>query len=150
MLRPLVAALAVFELLAPDRLVGLGERLAFENPERARLRPSTLLMARLEALGVLWIAVRGQFATTGLRAALVVVGLPAVFSPRAYVDAALEVAYENHGEIRLRPGFLPATRILGLASLLVAVFPWSESSDIEATEPDAAIDADPIDRTIRS
>ncbi|WP_254766289.1 hypothetical protein [Salinilacihabitans rarus] len=138
MLRTLLAGFGALELLAPARLVDRCERLAYENPEAARLRAWTLPMARLEGLAAVWLALRWERALPGLRPIVALVGVPAALAPRAVLAAALEVAYENPDEIEVRPWVLPATRLLGAVYLAVALFSARVDAPDETADDAAA------------
>ncbi|MDG5817744.1 hypothetical protein [Natronococcus sp. A-GB7] len=127
MLRPLLLAFAVLEILAPDRIVARGERLAFENPDAGRLRPWTLPLARLEGLAVVWLVWNRETAWPGVKPLFAVLGLPALLQPRAFLNVALATAYENPDDIEPRAWVVPLTRLLGACYLLVAL--WPDGSD---------------------
>ena len=120
MLRALVAAVAVLELLVPDRIVATGERIALENPGECSLRPWTLPMARLEAFAALTVALRGGPPWRRFRRALAFVGLPLALAPRSALRAGLALAYEDPDCCAVRPWVVPATRALGAVYALVA------------------------------
>ncbi|ELY52078.1 hypothetical protein [Natronococcus jeotgali] len=132
MLRPLLLALAAIEILAPDRLVTRGERLAFENPDVGRLRPWTLPLARLEGVTAIWLVRNREAAWPGIKPLLAVLGLPAALQPRAFLAIALETAYENPDAIEPKPWVVPFTRVLGLCYLAVALWPGRPESPSDA------------------
>lgn len=138
MWRTLLAGFGALELLAPDRIVTRGERLAFENPEAARLRAWTLPMVRLEGVAAVWLALRWERALPGLRPILALGGVPAALAPRGVLAAALAVAYENPDEIEVKPWLLPATRLLGAVYLAVALFSARVDAPDEAADDAAA------------
>ncbi|MFU8867560.1 hypothetical protein [Natronococcus sp.] len=136
MLRPLLLAFAALEILAPDRLVARGERLAFENPDVARLRAWTLPLARLEGLAVVWLVRNWTTAWPGVKPLFAVLGLPALLQPRAFLNVALATAYENPDAIEPKPWVVPFTRVLGACYLVVALWPGrSESASSARAEP---------------
>ena len=59
MLRFLIAVVGVVQLLAPETVVELYTRLAFEGPEAFRVRRWVVPAMRLEGLLMLWLAVNG-------------------------------------------------------------------------------------------
>ncbi|MFC4543880.1 hypothetical protein ACFO5R_18295 [Halosolutus amylolyticus] len=124
-----LAVFAVIEIAVPDRIVSRAERLAFENPESARLRAWTLPMARIEGLIALWLAWKWDQAWPGLRPLFGTVGLPALVLPDPVLDAAIRTAYQNADEIRPKPWVRPATRLLGLCYVLVAIWPAIRRSE---------------------
>ena len=129
--RSLLVLFALVEIAVPDRIVARGEVVAFENPEAARLRAWTLPLARLEGVVALWLAWQWDRAWPGLRPLFGTVGLPALVLPEAVLDAALRTAYENADEIEPKPWVVPATRVLGLCYVLIAIWPRSRRSSDE-------------------
>ncbi|WP_207586255.1 hypothetical protein [Halomontanus rarus] len=119
--RTLLVAFGLLEVLLPERIVRWGERLAFENPDEGILRPWTLPIARLEGIAFVWLVLRGSIPSP-FRKGFVVIGLPAVLSPKPFVTGALGVAYENPDDLKLRPWVVPFTRVLGVASFAVVLF----------------------------
>ncbi|MDG5758164.1 hypothetical protein QA600_02285 [Natronococcus sp. A-GB1] len=132
MLRPLLLAFAVLEVLVPDRIVAWGERRAFENPESGRLRPWTLPLARLEGVTAIWLVRNRETAWPGIKPLFAVLGLPALLQPRAFLNVALATAYENPEEIELKPWVVPFTRALGACYLVVALWPGRSGSPSDA------------------
>ena len=121
MKRILAAAFGLFEVLVPDRIVAPAERLAFDNPEAARRRPWTLPLVRLEGATVLWLLARRDASLSDLSVALGVFGFATAFSPRTTVDVLLEVAYENPGELEVKPWVVAATRLVGVLYVVLGV-----------------------------
>ncbi|SFC20195.1 hypothetical protein SAMN05444422_105253 [Halobiforma haloterrestris] len=130
MLRPLAIGFAVLEILAPERIVGPAERLAFENPDDGRLRPWTLPIARLEGLAFLWLLVRPNRdpnrnqdrGLSGLQSPLGAFGAVLALAPRTTLEFFLDVAYENAADLEVKPWVVPATRLLGALYLAVGLF----------------------------
>ncbi|WP_114577907.1 hypothetical protein [Saliphagus sp. LR7] len=120
MYRPFLVVVGLVEIVAPNRLVEWGERLAFENPERARLRRWTIPIARLEGFLFVRLALRGAVPASARRL-LAVVGLPLALAPDRTLAVALGAAYENAGEIELKPWVRPFARLLGAVYLLAAL-----------------------------
>lgn len=121
--RALVLGWCAVEVLAPDRIVAAAERLAFENPGASPLRPWTVPIARLEGVAFGWLCLRGPTPPGAARALVGLLGAPALLSPRRYLDLGLAVAYEDPDAIAVRSWVVPATRALGLLSLLAALWP---------------------------
>lgn len=59
MLRLLLAAVGLVQLLAPETVVRAYTRLAYEGPEAFRVRGWVVPAMRLEGIAMLWLAVRG-------------------------------------------------------------------------------------------
>lgn len=128
--RPLVA-IGLLEALFPGRIVAVGERLAFENPDRVRLRSWTIPIARLEGLLFALLALWGP--PRGARRLLVLAGVPMALFPSQTLAVALGTAYENGSEIEVRPWVRPATRLLGAVYLLSALAGRAEAPNETGT-----------------
>jgi hypothetical protein len=113
--------LAVLEFLVPRRLVAASERLAFRNPEAARLRRGVISVARMEGLVFIWVALRGGPVPSWLRAFVGTLGVPMLLLPKRAVDVAMRLGYRNADEVDVRRWVQTATRVLGLAYVLVAI-----------------------------
>ncbi len=125
----LLALFAITQIAIPDRIIARGERLAFENPETATLRPLTLPMARAEGVVGIWLAWNWERAWPGVRPLFGTVGLPALVLPATFLDVVLQTVYENPEAIELKPWVRPATRLLGLCYVLVAIWPDRSAHD---------------------
>lgn len=131
MLKPLLAALAVVELLAPERVIEFGERLALEDPGEASLRPWVTPVARLEGLVVLAALLRPGRLPGPLRSMLGWFGLLAVLSPRGFLDYWTDLVYEDAAGLAWKPWVVPATRAIGVLYVLLALFGWRSKEDTE-------------------
>lgn len=132
---PLVA-FGLLEAAFPDRIVAAGERLAFDNPGEGRLRSWTLPMARLEGLLFCWLVLSGKTNAPEFARTIGIIGVPAFLAPRRFVTLALETAYENPADLELKSWVVPATRLLGVCYVAVALF--SQRARTAANqEPDA-------------
>jgi hypothetical protein len=129
MLRVLLVAIALLEIVAPERIIEWGERRAFENSEVGRLRPVTPLLARLEGCTAIWLVWNRERAWPGVKPLFTLVGVPALAMPRSTVRAALAAVYENPDEIQLKPWVVPFTRVLGAGYLLIALWPGRSTDD---------------------
>jgi hypothetical protein len=121
MLRTILTAVAGVELLTPKALVDAAERLALENPEDCELASWVVPGARIEGLVILLLAWRSDGTYAALKRFLGVVGLLALAFPRAYVDYGSRLAYEDDAAPEWKPWVYPATRLVGLAYVLVAL-----------------------------
>lgn len=122
MRRPLAIGVALLEIVVPRQIIGIGERIAFADPDAGRLRPWTVPMARLEGLAFVWLLSRDDGLPAGLENALASVGLVLALVPRTVVECNLEVAYENANVLELKRWVVPATRLLGTIYVLVGLF----------------------------
>jgi hypothetical protein len=130
-----LALFGLVEALAPRRLVALGERLAFRDRGESELRSWVVPAARLE--GLLWVLLARRGSSSTLRSLLTVIGLPALLAPEQFLHTGLRLAYENSDRIEPRPWVVPATRLVGLAYVLVGFRSWlgrgSSTASAEAT-----------------
>lgn len=128
MLRGLLAALAVVELLVPDRFIEFWEPVALENPEECSLRSWVIPVARLEGLLVLAALVRPEAFSGALRSALGWYGLMAALSPRGYLEYWTPLVYDDAESCEWKPWVVPATRAIGVLYVLLALFGWRSTN----------------------
>ncbi|MCU4926006.1 hypothetical protein OB905_08410 [Halobacteria archaeon AArc-dxtr1] len=120
MLRELLIAFGVIEILVPQPIVDACERIGLENPDAAELRSKALVLARLEGALVVLALVRGREGSPIARGLLTGAGLAALLVPRPLIRFSQHFAYENPTDLQLKPWVVPATRLLGACYLLVA------------------------------
>lgn len=120
MLRALLIAFGLVEIVVPRPIVAACERIGLENPEESRLRSRALVLARLEGLLVVWALVRGRQGSSLARTLLTAGGIVAVLAPRPLIRFSQTFAYENTADLELKPWVVPAARLLGACYLLVA------------------------------
>ena len=121
MLQTLLSAIGLVMVTIPRSIVETAESLAFENPEDATLRGWTIPIARLEGTGFLLLAHRTSFFSGGVGVVFGVVASAAAVAPRQYLNFGLSLAYENPDDIIVKSWVLPATRVLGISSLVLTV-----------------------------
>ena len=121
MLRKLLLAVGIVEILTPRSVIAACERIGLENPADAELRPLAIDLARLEGLLFVWLLLRGRERSPIASAALALGGLVAVVVPRPLIRVSQAVAYENPTELELKPWVEPAARLLGVLYLTVVV-----------------------------
>ncbi|QLK27852.2 hypothetical protein HYG81_10685 [Natrinema zhouii] len=109
-------------MIAPDRVIEFGERLAFETPDQGRLRPWTVPIARLEGLVFVWLLSRDDGVPAGIETGIVIGGCLMALLPRTVVDWGLGAAYENPDDLELKGWVIPATRLLGAVYLIAGLF----------------------------
>ena len=126
MLRRIILGFGLVEIVAPRPVIAMCERIGLENPEEARLRTRAVELARLEGLLFVWLLIRGRDRSPVASALLAGAGLLAVFRPDPLIRASQLFAYENPGDLRLKPWVRPATRLLGALYLTVVVLSGSE------------------------
>jgi hypothetical protein len=135
MLRRLIAALGLVELLIPGRFIEFFERYALENPEECSLRPWVTPVARLEGLITLVVALRPGTFSGAIRSVLGWHGLLAALSPQGYLDYWTPLVYEEPADCEWKPWVVQATRAVGVLYVLIALFGWgSRSESAEETE----------------
>jgi len=127
MLRKLLLAFGIVEILKPQPIIDACERIGLENPEEARLRSSANAFARLEGFLFVWLLTRGRDRSPITSGALAATGLAAALYPRPLIRLSQAFAYENPEDLRLRSWVEPAARLLGLVYLLVVYLSSGES-----------------------
>lgn len=127
--RGLLAAVALVELLYPERLIESGERLALDNPEECSLRSWVVLVARLEALLFLVALACPNTFSGPLRSALGWNGLLAALSPAGYLKYWTALVYEDADRCEWKPWVVPATRTIGVLYVLIALFARNSKPD---------------------
>lgn len=85
MFRFLLAAVGLVQLLAPETVITLYTRLAYEGPEAFRVRRWVVYAMRMEGLVLLYLAVRGfeepaDADQTGDQASFANASVPEIFS----------------------------------------------------------------------
>ncbi|MXV61576.1 hypothetical protein GS429_05750 [Natronorubrum sp. JWXQ-INN-674] len=135
MLRKLLIGFGCVEIVRPQPVIDMCERIGLENPDEAQLRPQALLGARLEGLIFVWLLVRGRTGSTVVSTLLGLAGIALVLLPQPIIELSQRLVYENTDELELKPWIEPAARALGGLYLLVVVL--SKRSD----EPDGAASA---------
>ena len=119
MIRKVLVAFGLVEVIAPKPVIDACERIGLESPETARLRPRANLLARLEGAIVVWLLVRGRDRSPLASTLLGGAGVLAVVYPDPLIGFCRSVAYENASELEHRPWVRPAARLLGVLYLLV-------------------------------
>ena len=130
----LAIGFGLFEIVAPERIIEHGERLAFANPDAGRLRPWTVPIARLEGIAFCWLFGRKAGPPDGVKPALAVVGLVTALLPRTVVETSLELAYENPGDLELKRWVVPAARLLGVLYVVAGLVPTPARALTESDE----------------
>jgi hypothetical protein len=121
-----VVLFGLFELAFPRKVVELGERAAFENPGVSELRSWTIPVARAEGVASLALVLCGDRSNFEVAPLLGLIGVPALFVPRRFVDASMRISYRDSAAIELKSWVVPFTRLLGLVYVLVAVREFAE------------------------
>ncbi len=125
MLRKLLIAFGLFEIVYPQPIIDACERIGLQNPKQAQLRPWAHWGARLEGVFVVWVLVRGRSGGSSIVSGLLAaVGVVTALLPRPIIALSQELVYENATQLELRPWIVPAARLLGVCYVLVAVLSW--------------------------
>lgn len=129
MIRKLLVLFGVVEILVPGPIIDACERIGLENPETAQLRSWANVLARVEGGLFVWLLVRGRERSPLASTLLGVTGLLAMVYPTPLIRLSQSFAYENSGELELRPWVRPAARLLGALYLAVVVLSSAESDE---------------------
>jgi hypothetical protein len=121
MLRLLLSAIGIIELLSPNALIDRAEELALENPDDCELRPWIIPGARVEGLIFLVSMWRSDRSYSSFKQFLGVIGLLALVFPRAYVDYGAKLAYADPSNCRWKPWVYFGTRLVGLLYVIIAL-----------------------------
>ncbi|MEM4781712.1 MAG: hypothetical protein QXG03_09165 [Halalkalicoccus sp.] len=131
MLKPLLAIVALVELLAPDRFIGFWERVALSNPEECSRKAWVNPVARLEGAFVLLALARPQAFSGIVRSALGWYGLLAALAPEGYLAYWTPLVYDGRPEWAW--WVAPLTRAVGVCYVLFALF-WRPSKETNERE----------------
>lgn len=121
MLRTLLSAIGIIELLSPEALIDRAEQLALDNPDDCELRPWVIPGARVEGLVFLVSMWRSARSYSAFKQFLGVIGLLALVFPRAYVDYGAELAYTDGSKCDWKPWVYRGTRVVGLLYVIIAL-----------------------------
>ncbi|SIR93612.1 hypothetical protein SAMN05421858_4674 [Haladaptatus litoreus] len=121
MLRLLLSAIGIIELLSPNALLDRAEQLALENPDDCELQSWVIPGARIEGLLIVISMWRSDRSYAAFKRFLGVIGLLALAFPRAYVDFGAELAYTDASDCRWKPWVYVGTRLVGLVYVIIAL-----------------------------
>ncbi|WP_226482223.1 hypothetical protein [Natrinema amylolyticum] len=141
MLRKLLIGFGIVEILKPEPIIGLCERIGLRNPGETERRPLALTGARLEGLVFVWLLVRGRQGSTLVSALLGIAGLTLVLVPRPIIELSQHLVYADTDRLELQPWVVPAARLLGVLYLTVTLLSRS-TGDESAGDGGAAESAD--------
>lgn len=127
MIRTALILFGLIEIVVPQPIIDACERIGLENPENAQLRPGANLLARLEGAMVVWLLVRGRERSPISSTLLGGAGVLAVLYPDPLIRLSQSFAYENPGDLELRPWVRPAARLLGVLYLAVVFLSGSDT-----------------------
>lgn len=135
MIRKLLIAFGIFEIVRPRPVIDACERIGLQNPNEAQLRAQAIQLARLEGIVVVYLLYRRRRGSRSVAVLLALVGAFAILTPHPLIRLTQRIAYENADELELQRWVTPATRALGACYLLVAFLGWN--ADDETTGSDA-------------
>lgn len=121
MLREMITPLALMELADPEALVDAAERIALEDAGGCERRPWVENAARVEGAVLLYVMWHSDESYSAFKRFLGLVGVPALVSPRRYLDAATTLAYADADACEWKPWVYRATRLTGLLYVLLAL-----------------------------
>ncbi|MFC7156357.1 hypothetical protein ACFQPA_12980 [Halomarina halobia] len=121
MLRTILTAVGIVELLSPEALIDAAERIALDDPDDCELKPWVVPGARIEGLAFLILMWRSDASYSAFKKFLGLVGILALAFPRAYVDYGAELAYTDAAECEWKPWVYPGTRLVGLLYVGIAL-----------------------------
>lgn len=121
MLRRLLAAVALVELVLPARFVDAAERVALAESEGCERAGWVVPLARLEGLVFLAITFGPDRGYALFKRFLGVLGVAALLAPRSFVDAGTRFAYTGADGCTWHSWVYPVTRAVGLLYVLVAL-----------------------------
>ena len=124
MLRKLLAAGGVAEILFPERVVDASERFTAANPDAPERKSWVVPSARAEGVFFLFLAWRSDATYSLFKRLLAVVGVVVTLFPRQFVDTMASVAYENPDEIEWEPWTDTLARVVGPVLVLVGAREW--------------------------
>ncbi|WP_117595371.1 hypothetical protein [Haloprofundus halophilus] len=121
MLRKILTAVCIVELVSPKALIAAAEQIALENPGECEYEPWVVPGARIEGLLFLVLMWRSDASYSGFKKLLGFIGVLAFLFPRAYVDYGSELAYADATDCEWRSWVYPGTRAVGLLYLSIAL-----------------------------
>ncbi|WP_327051404.1 hypothetical protein [Halomicrococcus gelatinilyticus] len=119
MLERLLSVFGLVELVAPDWLVERSAAAAFESTDGCTLKSWVRPAIRVEGAAFVLLGLRGRSPT--FRRLLGLLGVPAAVAPRRFVAFGTRLAHDDAEACQWRSWVVPATRVLGLAYVLVAL-----------------------------
>ncbi|SEW25858.1 hypothetical protein [Natrinema salifodinae] len=139
MLRRLLIGFGLLEIVKPEPVIGMCERIGLRNPDETQRRPLALTGARIEGLIFVWLLVRGREGSTLVSTLLGLAGLVLVLVPRPIIELSQHLVYANTDDLELQPWVVPAARLLGVLYLTVTLLSRS-TDDASKGDDDAAAD----------
>jgi hypothetical protein len=121
MLREVLTAVCIAEVLAPATLIEYAGRVSLDNAEECEWRSWVVPVARLEGAVILWSMWRSAGTYSAFKRFLGLLGLLLFAFPRAYVDYGSAVAFTGDTTPEWKPWVYRVTRLFGLLYVAVAL-----------------------------
>lgn len=121
MLRKVLTAIGLVEVLSPEALIDAAEGIALENPDECEIKSWVVPVARGEGLLYLFLAWRSDAAYASFKKFLGVIGVLALLYPRVLVDHSARIAYYDAATCQWKPWVYPVTRLVGLIYVLIGL-----------------------------
>ncbi|QLG49753.1 hypothetical protein [Natrinema halophilum] len=146
MLRKLLIGFGIVEIVKPEPVIRMCERIGLRNPEATQRRPLALTGARLEGLAFVWLLARGRTGSTLISGLLGLAGMVLVMVPQPVITVSQHLVYANTDDLELQPWVVPAARLLGVLYLTVTLLSRDTDRDVvdveNAESDDDASDGD--------
>lgn len=120
MLRTVLSAIGIIELVSPKALIEAAEGIALENQAECELRRWVLPGARLEGFLIVYLMWRSDASYAAFKQFLGFIGILALLYPRSYIDYGSSLAYTEGSSPEWKGWVYPATRVIGLVYVLIA------------------------------
>lgn len=121
MLRKILTAIGLVEVLSPEALIDAAEGIALENPDECEIKSWMVPVARGEGLLYLFLAWRSAPSYASFKKFLSVIGVLALLYPRVFVDYSARIAYQDAASCQWKPWVYPVTRLVGLIYVLIGL-----------------------------
>ncbi|MEF8807634.1 hypothetical protein [Natronomonas sp.] len=120
MIRLLVGLLGVLTVLVPDRILGVFERLAVENPDESTIKPWVGPAMRAEGVGIAVASLAGGKAYAWMMNLTGVFGGVVLIFPDLYPRLAATFLYEQPEQVEWHDRFTTGIRLIGAFYVFMA------------------------------
>lgn len=122
MIRALIGLLGVLTTVFPNRIIGVFEAAAIENPSECTHNPWIDSAIRIEGLVVTVASLTGRQLYAWMMSLTGVFGAVILLFPEAYRDFATTLLYEHPDEVEWNDQFTNRLRIIGIVYILLAAW----------------------------
>lgn len=126
MFRPLVGLLGAVSALFPDRILGLFEGIAIENPDDTVVGAWITSGIRVEGIVVALASLAGGRAYAWMMNLTGAFGVLLLLAPRLYRTFATRVLYESPDDVEWNDRFTTGLRAIGFGYLAMAVLEYAK------------------------